>query len=155
MKKTGKKKQLKLNLYHTYNVFKYQKSVQYLEQQPRTWRRVQTTKNFMYFAVSKGLNSCKIRSIVTILDVDLHNTKKYSHTKNYFIICNNMEDKSRKQNVSWNLLSQRAITTVKKVQSKPNSICFTLRYIHIQKTEFIICNNMEEKSGNWKFHKIT
>ena len=50
----------------------------------------------MKFAMSKGHNSCKNRSIKTKLELDLYHIEIYSHTKNEFNICNNSEKKSGK-----------------------------------------------------------
>ena len=50
----------------------------------------------MKFAMSKGHNSCKNRSIKTKLELDLYHIEIYSHTKNEFNICNNSKKKSGK-----------------------------------------------------------
>ena len=50
----------------------------------------------MKFAKSKGHNSCKNRSIVPKLELDLYPIEIYSHTKNEFNTCNDSEKKSGK-----------------------------------------------------------
>ena len=58
------------------------------------------TEYLMKFAKSNGHNSCKSRSIVTKLELDLYHIEIYSHTKIEFNTCNNMEEKSGKLKIS-------------------------------------------------------
>ena len=57
---------------------------------------VRKTKYFM----SKGHNSCIIRSIMIKLKLDLYHIKIYLHTEIEFNICNNMEEKTGKLKIS-------------------------------------------------------